>query len=76
MYFDQPFCMKKFVQLSLALIAVIIMLHTGVQGLLNDQAYGLFFTFIGALTTIGLGMDVVSHLEMGIRKNNIRKLRG
>ncbi len=68
--------MKKFALLGLALIAVIIILHTGVQGLINDHAYGSFFTFIGALTTIGLGIDVVSHLEMGIRKNNIRKLRG
>ena len=68
--------MKKFALLGLALIAVIIILHIGVQGLINDHAYGSFFTFIGALTTIGLGIDVVSHLEMGIRKNNIRKLRG
>lgn len=66
--------MKNFVLLSLAILAVMIMLYAGLQGLMKDHAYGSFFLFIGAITTIGLGIDVVNHLKICIRKNNVRKL--
>lgn len=66
--------MKKFLLLSLALLAVVIILHIGLTGLMKDQSYGFFLTFIGALTTIGLGLDVVNHLKIHIRKTSLRKL--
>lgn len=68
--------MKNFALLSLALLAVIIMMYAGVEGLLKNHSYGSVFTFIGALTTIGLGIDVVTHLKIRIRKNNVGKLGG
>ena len=65
---------KNLLTFSLALLAVIVMLYTGLNGLTNDHSYGFFFTFIGAVTTIGLGLDVVNHLRLHIRRSNIRKL--
>jgi len=66
--------MKNILLLGLALLAVTIMLYAGVNGVLNDHSYGLFFTFIGGVTTVGLGMDVVNHLKIRIRKDTLRKL--
>jgi len=68
--------MKKFLLLSLALLGVIVLLYAGLNGLTKDHTYGFFFTFTGALTTIGLGIDVVNQLRIQERKNNIRKLGG
>jgi hypothetical protein len=68
--------MKNFLLFGLAVAAVMLMLFAGLQGILNDHSYGSFFTFIGAITTIGLGIDVVNHLKIRIRKSNIRKLGG
>jgi hypothetical protein len=65
---------KKLVLLSLALLAVIAILYTGLNGLTNDHPYGFFFTFVGGLTTIGLGMDVVNHVRTHLRKTALRKL--
>lgn len=66
--------MKKFFVLLLALLGVIIILYAGLNGLIENHSYGLFFTFIGAITTVGLGLDVVNHLKIEIRKNSVRKL--
>jgi len=66
--------MKNLLMLGLALAAVIIILYAGLNGLMKDHSYGFFFTFIGAITTIGLGIDVVNHLKIHVRKNNVRKL--
>ncbi|MEX2235772.1 MAG: hypothetical protein WD824_26680 [Cyclobacteriaceae bacterium] len=66
--------MKKFLLLTLALLAVIIILYAGLNGIMKDHAYGSIFTFIGGLTTIGLGIDVVNHLKIYERKANVRKL--
>ncbi|MGC1240357.1 MAG: hypothetical protein WA874_02155 [Chryseosolibacter sp.] len=68
--------MKKFLLLALALLAVIVILYAGLNGLTKDHSYGFFFVFIGAFTTIGLGLDVVNHLKIQVRKNNVRKLGG
>jgi hypothetical protein len=68
--------MKNFLLFGLAVLAVMLMLFAGLQGILNDHSYGSVFTFIGAITTIGLGIDVVNHLKIRIRKSNIRKLGG
>jgi len=66
--------MKKIFVFLLALLAVITTLYTGLNGLMQDHSYGTFFTFIGAITTVGLGLDVVSHLKVEIRRNTLRKL--
>lgn len=66
--------MKNLLSLILALLAVITLLYAGLNGLVQDHSYGTFFTFVGALTTVGLGIDVVNHLKIQIRKNNVRKL--
>lgn len=65
---------KNLLTFSLALLAVIVMLYAGLNGLTNDHSYGFFFTFIGAVTTIGLALDVVHHLRLQTRKSNVRKL--
>lgn len=66
--------MKNFFVLSLALVAVIVILYAGLNGLMKDHSYGFFFLFVGAFTTVGLGIDVVNQLKIHVRKNNIRKL--
>lgn len=66
--------MKKFLLLSLALLAVGIILYAGLNGIVKDHSYGYSFTFIGGLTTIGLGIDVVNHLKIVERKGSVRKL--
>jgi hypothetical protein len=68
--------MKNILLFGLAAAAVMLMLYAGLQGLLNDHSYGSFFMFVGATTTIGLGIDLVNHLKLRIRKSNIRKLGG
>ncbi len=65
---------KKLLLLGLALLAVATMLYAGLTGLTKDHSYGFFLTFTGAVTTIGLGIDVVNHLKVHIRKSNLRKL--
>ena len=65
---------KTLLTLSLAFLAVTALLYAGLDGLNHDHDYGFFFTFIGAITTIGLGLDVVNHLRLHIRKENVRKL--
>jgi hypothetical protein len=68
--------MKNIFLFSLALFAIIITLYAGLHGLAKNHSYGFFFLFTGALTTIGLGIDVMNHLKIHIRKNNVRKLGG
>jgi ABC-type multidrug transport system permease subunit len=74
LYMATEVSMKHFLLLALALVGVIIVLYAGLNGLTKNHSYGFFFVFIGSLTTIGLGIDVVSHLKTHIRKNNVRKL--
>jgi hypothetical protein len=66
--------MRNFLLLGLALLAVIAVLYAGLNGLMKNQTYGVFFTFVGGLTTIGLGMDVVNQLKIQVRKKEVRKL--
>jgi hypothetical protein len=68
--------MKNILLFGLAATAVMLMLYAGLQGLLKNHAYGSFLMFVGAVTTIGLGIDLVNHLKLRIRKGNIRKLGG
>ena len=65
--------MKNSVVLILVLLVIVAVLYAGLNGLTKDHAYGMVFSFVGAITTIGLGMDVVNHLKVRIRKNNVRK---
>lgn len=65
---------KNLLLLSLALLAVVVLLYVGLNGLTRDHSYGIFFTFTGAVTTIGLGLDVVNHLRIYERKAAVRKL--
>lgn len=66
--------MRNFLMLALALLAVIAILYAGLNGLMKNHSYGFFFIFIGSLTTIGLGLDVVTQLKEHVRKSNVRKL--
>jgi hypothetical protein len=66
--------MKNILLLCLALVAVIAILYAGLNGLMKNHSYGFMFTFVGAVTTIGLGIDVVNHLKNHIRKATVRKL--
>ena len=66
--------MRNFLLLGLALLAVMALLYAGLNGLMKNHSYGFFFIFIGALTTIGLGLDVVNQLKVHVRKSNVRKL--
>jgi hypothetical protein len=68
--------MKNFILLALALLAVVAMLYAGLQGIIHNHSYGSVFTFIGAITTVGLGIDVVNHIKIEIRKSKLRKLGG
>ncbi|MFZ6014618.1 MAG: hypothetical protein ACOYXT_30035 [Bacteroidota bacterium] len=67
--------MKKITILSLAAIAIIVMLYAGVDGLLRDYAYAPMLTFIAACSAVGLSIDIAIHVKEIIRRNNIRKLR-
>jgi hypothetical protein len=66
--------MKNLTVLVLAIIAVIIMLYAGIDGLINDYSYGPIMTFIGVCTAIGLSLDVYNVIQVWIRKSNVRKL--
>lgn len=48
----------------LAFLAVIFMLYAGYDALSNHQERtGMFFTFVGSMTVIGLVMDFINHLK-------------
>lgn len=66
--------MKNVILFSLCLLVTGIILYIGLHGLDHHHQYGSFLTFIGAITTVGLGIDIVNHIQTGIRKSNIRKL--
>lgn len=66
--------MKNLTVLSLAIVAVIILLYAGVDALSKNHSYGAFMTFIGACTAVGLSIDVVNHIQLRLRKSNVRKL--
>ena len=56
--------MKKWMVFILAFIGVVLMLYVGFDALSNHQERtGMFFTFVGSMTVIGLVMDFVNHLR-------------
>lgn len=68
--------MKKIFVFLLVLLAVIVTLYAGLKGLIQNHSYGTIFIFVGAITTVGLGLDVVNHLKIEVRRNAVRKLGG
>jgi hypothetical protein len=66
--------MKKIFVFLLVLLAVIVTLYAGLNGLIQNHSYGTIFIFVGAITTVGLALDVVNHLKIEIRRNAVRKL--
>ena len=56
--------MKKWMVFALAFICVLLMIYVGYDALSkNQERIGLFFTFVGSMTVIGLVMDFVNHLK-------------
>src|SRR5829696_7641603 len=66
--------MKNLTVLCLAVITVMLMLYAGLDGLSKNYSYGPFITFIGVCTAVGVAIDVVKHIQIWIRKSNVRKL--
>lgn len=58
--------MKKWIVFALALLCVMVMLFAGITALSNHQSRtGMFFTFVGSMTVIGLAIDFIQHLKTG-----------
>lgn len=56
--------MKKWMVFALAFICVLSMIYVGYDALSNNQERtGLFFTFVGSMTVVGLVMDFINHLK-------------
>lgn len=56
--------MKKWFVFVLAFICVLAMLYAGIDALSNHQERtGMFLTFVGSMTIIGLLMDFINHLR-------------
>ena len=56
--------MKKWMVFALALLCVVTMLYAGFDALSNHQErMGMFFTFVGVMTIIGLAIDFINHLK-------------
>lgn len=56
--------MKQWMVFGMALLAVLIMLLAGFDALSKNQdRSGLFLTFVGSMTIIGLVIDLVNHLK-------------
>jgi hypothetical protein len=64
--------MKK---LTIAVLAVILMIYLGFIGMNNHSSSGPFFIFVGSCTAIGVTLDIVIAVRERIRKANLRKLR-
>jgi len=60
---------------GLSIVAVVIIIVMGLQQLPINQHLGLFFVFVGGCTSIGILLDLITHIKGRIRKNNIRKLQ-
>lgn len=56
--------MRKWLVFILAFLCVMTMLYAGFDALSNNQQrIGLFFTFVGSMTVIGLAIDFINHLK-------------
>jgi len=66
--------MKKIFVLIAAVFVVVLMIYAGLQALMQELSYGPFITFIGICTAVGLGIDIYNHVQLLLRKGNVRKL--
>lgn len=64
--------MKNLFIFLLASLMVIAMIVTGIDTLSHNSSMGLFITFVGSCTAIGLTIDIVSHFRSVRRKSNLR----
>lgn len=56
--------MKKWMVFGLAFLCVMMMLYAGFDALAaREERTGLFFTFVGLMTVIGLVIDFINHLK-------------
>lgn len=56
--------MRKWMVFALAFLCVVTMLYAGFDALSNRQErMGMFFTFVGTMTVIGLAIDIINHLK-------------
>ena len=56
--------MKKWMVFGLAFVCVMMMLYAGFDALAaNQERTGLFLTFVGFMTVIGLVIDFINHLK-------------
>ncbi len=56
--------MKKWMVFPLAFAFVLLLIYVGLEALANHRTQmGLFFTFVGGMTVVGLVVDVVIHLR-------------
>lgn len=56
--------MRNWLVFALAFLCVITMLYVGFDALSQDNArMGMFFTFVGSMTVVGLAIDFVQHLK-------------
>lgn len=56
--------MKKMMVFALAFVCVMSMIYVGFDALShNQERTGMFLTFVGSMTVIGLVMDLVNHLK-------------
>lgn len=66
--------MKNTTILLLALVAVMTLLFFGLDAMENNRSYGAFVTFIAGCSAVGLAIDLFNHIQLSVRKNNVRKL--
>lgn len=56
--------MRNWLVFLLAFLGVVAMLYIGVDALSGNNArMGMFFTFVGSMTVVGLLIDVINHLR-------------
>lgn len=56
--------MKKWMMFCLAFLCVAAMLYAGIDALSSDKTrMGLFLTFVGSMTVIGLAVDFFNYLK-------------
>jgi hypothetical protein len=66
--------MKNLTVLCLAIVTVVLMLYAGYDGMSKNYSYGPFITFIGVCTAVGVAIDLFNHIQVRLRKSNVRKL--
>ena len=56
--------MKKWMVFLLAFVCVSLLIYAGIDAMSRNQGrMGMFLTFVGGMTVIGLALDVINHLK-------------